>query len=132
MGGDGLPATRTNSGSPGRLRIAYVYRHFNRSGSLESLYVRQAERLATDEDVTAFCSAVDRVPTSEPIRFADVEPITLGRDRFRYAAQCASFARRATKVLARRRDEFDVVHVEGTAASTADLVTVHAVRPAEV
>jgi len=95
------------------------------------MFVRQAERLATDEDVTIFCSAATRIATSAPLRFVDVEPIVRGRGRFRYAAECASFARRATRAIADRHDEFDVVHVEGTAALAADLVTVHAVRPAE-
>jgi glycosyltransferase involved in cell wall biosynthesis len=115
-----------------RLRVAYVYRNFHLNGSIESIYVRQAERLAQDEDVTVFCSTVERIATSAPLRFADVEPIARGQDRFRYAAECASFARRATRSLRERSDEFDVVHVEGTAAHTADLVTVHAVRPAEI
>src|SRR5262245_40191065 len=114
------------------MRVAYVYRNFNLSGSIESIYVRQAERFAQDEDVTVFCSSADRTATTAPLRFVDVEPIVSGQDRFRYAAECASFARRATRSLRERRNEFDVVHVEGTAAHSADLVTVHAVRPAEI
>src|SRR5206468_1215446 len=73
-----------------------------------------------------------RIARSAPLRFVDVEPIARGEDRFRYAAECASFARRATRSLRGRGDEFDVVHIEGTAAHTADVVTVHAVRPAEI
>jgi len=115
-----------------RLRVAYVYRNFNLSGSIESLYVRQAERLAQYEDITAFCSSAERTATAAPVRFVDVDPIVRGQDRFRYAAECASFARRATRSLRERRNEFDIVHVEGTAAYTADVVTVHAVRPAEI
>jgi hypothetical protein len=70
-----VPSARTGGRTPGRLRIAYVYRNFNRVGSIESLYVRQAERLAADEDVTAFCSAGNRIATSAPISFVDVEPV---------------------------------------------------------
>jgi UDP-glucose:(heptosyl)LPS alpha-1,3-glucosyltransferase len=123
---------RTGQTAARRLRVAYVYRNFNRNGSIESVFVRQAERLARDEDVTVFCSAANRVATAAPLRFADVEPISRGKGRFRYAAECASFAHRSTRLLTDRRDEFDVVHVEGTAALAADLVTVHAVRPAEM
>ena len=115
-----------------RLRIASVYRSFNRSGSIESLFLRNAERLAQDEDVTAFVSAAGRAPTSALLRFAAIEPAARGRGRWRYALECSSFARRASKELARRRTEFDLVHVEGTSAYNADLVTVHAVRRAEV
>lgn len=115
-----------------RLRIASVYRSFNRSGSIESLFTRNAERLAQDEDVTVFASAASRTPTSAPLEFVTVEPALRGRGRFRYAVECSTFAGRASKALAQRRDRFDVVHVEGFAAHDADLVTVHAVRSAEV
>ena len=115
-----------------RLRVAYVYRNFNRSGSIPALYLRNAERLAFDEDVTAFCSAATREPTSAPLSFTAVEPLVRGSGRLSYALECASFAVRATRTIARLRDRFDVVHVEGFAALAADLVTVHAVRPAEV
>jgi glycosyltransferase involved in cell wall biosynthesis len=115
-----------------RLRIASIYRSFNRSGSIESLYLRNAERLAHDEDVTVFASASARAATSAPLRFVPVEPAVWGRGRLRYAIECSSFARRASKAVERRRSEFDVVHVEGFAAYDADLVTVHAVRSAEI
>jgi len=109
-----------------------VYRSFNLNGSIESLFVRQAERLAQDEDVTVFCSTTGRIATAAPLQFVDIDPLSRGRDRIRYAVECASFARRATRALEARRDEFDVVHVEGTSAYAGDLVTVHAVRPAEM
>ncbi len=66
------------------------------------------------------------------MRFETVEPLTVGHGRFDYAVECASFAFRAGRFLARARSRFDVVHVVGTAAVTADLVTVPAVRPAEI
>ncbi len=114
------------------LRIAYVYRDFNREGSIPSFYVERAERLAQVEDVTAVCSAATRQPTTTPIRFATIEPLVRGRGRFSYAVECASFALRATRYLRASRSRFDVVHVDGFAAMDADLVTVHAVRPAEI
>ena len=116
------------------LRVAYVYRDFYRRGSIPAHYVSLAERLALDEDmdVTAVCSARTREPTTAPLAFETVEPIVSGRGRFSYAAECRSFAARSTQVLARQRDRFDVVHVEGFAAYAADLVTVHAVRRAEL
>jgi glycosyltransferase involved in cell wall biosynthesis len=122
----------TGETSSSRLRVASIYRSFNRAGSIESLYLRNAERLAQDEDVTVFASASTRSATSAPLRFVPVEPAARGRGRFRYAIECSSFARRATRAVAQRRAEFDVVHVEGFAAYDADLVTVHAVRSAEI
>jgi glycosyltransferase involved in cell wall biosynthesis len=115
-----------------RLRVASIYRSFNRSGSVESLFLRNAERLALDEDVTVFTSARARAATCTSLRFVPVEPAGRGRERWRYALECSSFARRASKAVAWRRSEFDVVHVEGFAAYDADLVTVHAVRAAEI
>ena len=114
------------------LRIGYVYRDFHRAGSIPSHYVRLAQRLALDEDVTAICSARTREPTEAPLAFETVEPFVRGRGRLSYAAECRSFAVRSTRALARLRERFDVVHVEGFAALTADLVTVHAVRRAEL
>lgn len=114
-----------------RLRIAYVYRHFNRTGSIETLYLRHAERLARDASVTLFCARVDRAKTAAPLLFRDVEPLVHSRHRIGYAVECASFARRATRALKADRRSFDLVHVEGFAALEADVVTVHAVRRAE-
>lgn len=114
------------------MRVAYVYRHFSRRGSIPSVFYRNATRLAEDEDVTAVCSAASREATDAPLRFETVEPLVTGRGRFRYALECGSFAIRATRALERRRDCFDVVHSEGIAALRADLVTVHGVRPAEL
>jgi UDP-glucose:(heptosyl)LPS alpha-1,3-glucosyltransferase len=121
------PASR-----PERLRVASVYRYFNRTGSIPTLFLENAERLAEDEDVTLFCSSGRREPTRARLAFETVEPAVHGCDRVRYALECATFARRATRAIARLRSAFDVVHVEGFAAWEADLVTVHAVRPAEV
>ncbi|MEP6811370.1 MAG: glycosyltransferase family 4 protein [Actinomycetota bacterium] len=115
-----------------RLRIAYVYRTFNRSGSIPSFFVDRAERLAYDEDVIAVCSAEARMQTDAPLRFKDVEPVTRGSGRVTYAAECASFAWRAAGALRRLRDQVDVIHVVGFAAPKADLVTVNAVRRAEL
>jgi glycosyltransferase involved in cell wall biosynthesis len=115
-----------------RLRVAYVYRAFNRSGSIPSFFVDRAERLAADEDVTAFCSARDRAATRAPIAFEDVEPLLHSSGRLGYAVECASFAWRAQRAIERLRPEFDVVHVVGFAAPTADVVTVNAVRRAEL
>ena len=115
-----------------RLRIAYVYRDFNRNGSLASFFVDRAERLSRDEDVTAVCSGRTRAATDAPVRFEPVEPLVRGDGRLSYAVECASFALRAKRALRRLRDQTDVVHVVGYAAPEADLVTVNAVRPAEL
>jgi glycosyltransferase involved in cell wall biosynthesis len=115
-----------------RLRIATVYRHFNRSGSISSSYADRAEWLAQVEDVTAVCSASTREATTGPLRFETVEPLVQRRGRFSYAVECASFALRAERLIRSARSRFDVVHVDGIAAFTGDLVTVHAVRGAEL
>lgn len=117
--------------APRKLRVAYVYRRFSRQGSIEGFYARNAERLSHDEDVTAVCSSGDRASTDAPLRFLDVDPLVEGRSRYRYAIECLSFAVRASAALRRRRSEFDVIHSEGFATLSADLVSVHAVRPAE-
>ena len=102
-----------------RLRVAYLYRRFSRRGSIESFYSRNAERLSRDEDVTAVCSRFDRAPTDAPLRFLDVDPLITGRSRYRYAAECLSFAVRASRRVRRLRDRFAVVRERET---LADLV----------
>jgi len=114
-----------------RLRIAYVYRNFNDAGSIHTSYRRNAERLAEDEDVTAFCSEATRTQTEAPLRFERVEPIIRGRGRLAYALETATFASRAAAHSRRLRDRFEIVHALGFATYEADLVSVHAVRPAE-
>lgn len=114
------------------LRIGYVYRDFNRSGSIASFFVDRAERLSQDENVIAICSAATREPTSAPLRFATVEPLTRSRGRLGYAVECGSFAARAARCIRRLRSQLDLVHVVGFDAPSADVVTVNAVRPAEI
>ena len=102
-------------------------------GSIPTLYVQMAERLSQDMDVTAFCSGRTRTTAqSNGISFVDVEPLVCSSSRVGYALECWTFARRAARVTAALRDQFDVVHVEGFASTWADLITVHAVRAAEV
>jgi glycosyltransferase involved in cell wall biosynthesis len=115
-----------------RLRVAYVYRHYRRTGSIPSLYVDMVERLAKDVDVTAFCASSTREPSGDGVSFVDVEPLVRSTSRLGYSLECWTFARRAARATAARRRQFDVVHVEGYASTWADLVTVHAVRAAEV
>ena len=115
-----------------RLRIGYVYRDFNGAGSIASFFRDRAERLAQDEDVVAICSARTREPTSARIEFVTVEPLVRSRRRFGYAVECASFALRASRRVQQLRSRLDVVHVVGFDALEADMVTVNAVRPAEV
>ena len=122
-------ATRRQSG---RLGVAYVYRRFSRSGSIASLYARTAELLSQDVDLTSVCSTRGRAQTDAPIRFLDVEPALSGSGRITYAVECSSFARRATRAILSNPLRFDVVHSEGFACLWADVVTVHAVRRAEV
>jgi glycosyltransferase involved in cell wall biosynthesis len=127
-----VKVARDSPAAAHRLKIAYVYRHFNDNGSLPATFRRRAEQLSRHEDVTVFASAASRAETTAPLSFETVEPLTVGDGRFRYAVECASFAFRATRRLRALRAKFDVVHVDGYAAAEADLVTVHAVRPAEI
>lgn len=115
-----------------RLRVAVVYRDFHRNSSIPAAFVARSERLAHDEDVTAVCSRTGREETDAPIAFETVEPLVRGRGRLSYACETGSFAVRARRALRRRRHEFDVVHSIGFATAEADLVTVNAVRPAEI
>ena len=55
-----------------RLRVASVYRSFNHEGSIESLFFRNAERLAEDEDVTIVAAASTREETEAPLGFVQV------------------------------------------------------------
>jgi glycosyltransferase involved in cell wall biosynthesis len=114
-----------------KLRVGYVFRDFNREGSLHSFFVDRVERLARDEDVVAVCSAHGRSATQAPLLFATVEPMLRGRGRLSYAAETATFAIRATRKLRQMRSDLDITHVVGCSALEADLVTVNGVRPAE-
>ena len=129
--------TEIVQGGPGaqpetRFRVAYVYRTFSEVGSIPSLYRRLAERLSYDLDLTLFCSVRGRESTDAPLTFHNVDPLVEGSGRFRYAIECATFAARATRAASQTRRTFDVVHSEGFATLRADLVTVHAVRAAEI
>jgi glycosyltransferase involved in cell wall biosynthesis len=115
-----------------RLSIGYVYRDFNIAGSIAGFFRDRAERLAIDEDVTVICSARTRASTDAPLRFKTVEPLTRGRGRLGYAFECGSFALRAGCCVRKLRPYLDVVHVVGFDAPDADIVTVNAVRPAEI
>ncbi|HSP74563.1 MAG TPA: glycosyltransferase family 4 protein, partial [Gaiellaceae bacterium] len=116
----------------GLLTAAYVYRNFNDEGSIHSLFKRDAERLSEEAHVIALCAARNRSRTSSRVRFVTVEPLRRGGDRFAYALECATFARRADALLRRIGELVDVVVSEGFATSLADIVRVHAVTPAEV
>jgi glycosyltransferase involved in cell wall biosynthesis len=109
-----------------------VYRDFNRSNSIASVFVARSERLARDADVVAVCSGASRAETDAPLAFESVEPLLRGRGRLSYAVETASFAARARRRLLRLRDAVDVVHAVGFATTFADLVTVNAVRKAEI
>ena len=126
-------ATRATEAPAGmRLRVAYVYRTFSETGSIPSLYRRLAERLSSDVELTLFCSSRGRETSDAPLTFRDVDPVVSGSGRIRNAVECASFATRATRTAFRLRHAFDLVHSEGFATYRADLVTVHAVRSAEL
>lgn len=115
-----------------RLRVAYVYRKFARSGSIASLYARTVERLAGDFDVTAVCGTHERANTDAAVQFLDVDPARVGAGRLTYAIECRSFASRATRAVLEASPRYDLVHTEGFACLWADVVTAHSVRRAEL
>lgn len=114
-----------------KLRVVAVGRQFNDSGSLPTHYARNCERLALDEDLIAVCSNVARRPTSAPITFIPVDSIFPEPGRALKALSLGDRALRATRIVRRLRDHVDVVHVDGVSALEADVVTVHAVSPAD-
>jgi UDP-glucose:(heptosyl)LPS alpha-1,3-glucosyltransferase len=113
------------------MRVALVFRHFNLKGSLERDSVLAARGLADlGVEVDCFCDPETRVEIPG-VRFRDVRPLARSRARIRYAAECLSFAARATHLLRRERNAYDVIDVRGTSAWEHDVVRVHGVTRAE-
>jgi UDP-glucose:(heptosyl)LPS alpha-1,3-glucosyltransferase len=113
------------------MRVALVYRRFNRGGSLERDVVQLAEGLARrGVDVHCYCNPDDRSIAPDGIRFHDVRPLLRSRSRFGQPIETGSFAAAATKALRRDRALYDVVDVTGVSAWEADVVTVHGVTKA--
>jgi glycosyltransferase involved in cell wall biosynthesis len=113
------------------MRVAFVYRNLNRSGSLERDSVFLLEGLATRGiELHCYCDPGTSVDVDGVVRH-DVSPLTRSRSRLGFPVLRASFAARATRTLRAERSHYDLVHVLGVSAWEHDVVHVPAVMAAE-
>jgi glycosyltransferase involved in cell wall biosynthesis len=113
------------------VRIAFVYRNLNRSGSLERDSVFLLEGLAArGVEIHCYCDPGTSVDVDGVVRH-DVVPLTRSRSRLGFPVLRASFAERATKAVRRDRHRYDLVHALGVSTWEHDVVHVPAVMAAE-
>ncbi|MEO8289690.1 MAG: glycosyltransferase family 4 protein [Gaiellaceae bacterium] len=113
------------------MRIAFVYRNLNRSGSLERDSIQLVEGLAA-RGVEMHCYCDPALSQEIPdVTLHPVRPATRSRSRLGYPLLRLSFAARATKAIRADRARYDLVHVLGVAAWEHDVVHVPAVMAAE-
>jgi glycosyltransferase involved in cell wall biosynthesis len=113
------------------VRVAFVYRNLNRSGSLERDSVFLLEGLAArGVEPHCYCDPGTSEDVDGVVRH-DVVPLTRSRSRFGLPVLRASFAARATRALRADRARYDLVHVLGVSAWEHDVVHVPAVMAAE-
>jgi UDP-glucose:(heptosyl)LPS alpha-1,3-glucosyltransferase len=113
------------------VRVAFVYRNLNRSGSLERDSVFLLEGLAArGVEVHCYCDPGTSVDVDGVVRH-DVVPLTRSRSRLGFPLLRASFAERATKTIRRDRDRYEIVHALGVSTWEHDVVHVPAVMAAE-
>lgn len=113
------------------MRVAFVYRNLNRSGSLERDSVFLLEGLAArGVELQCYCDPRTSVDVDGVVRH-DVAPLTSSRSRLGFPILRASFGARATRALRAERERYDLVHVLGVAAWEHDVVHVPAVMAAE-
>jgi UDP-glucose:(heptosyl)LPS alpha-1,3-glucosyltransferase len=113
------------------VKVAFVYRNLNRSGSLERDSVFLLEGLAArGVEVHCYCDPGTSVDVDGVVRH-DVVPLTRSRSRLGFPRLRASFAERATRALRRDRDRYDLVHALGVSTWEHDVVHVPAVMAAE-
>ena len=113
------------------MRVAFVYRNLNRSGSLERDSVFLLEGLARrGVELHCYCDPGTSVDVDGVVRH-DVVPLTRSRSRLGFPLLRWSFASRATKALRADRRRYDLVHVVGVSAWEHDVVHVPAVMAAE-
>ena len=113
------------------MRLAFVYRNLNRSGSLERDSVFLLEGLAArGVDVHCYCDPGTSVDVEGVVRH-DIVPLTRSRSRLGFPLLRASFAARATKALRADRDRYDLIHALGVSAWEHDVIHVPAVMAAE-
>jgi glycosyltransferase involved in cell wall biosynthesis len=113
------------------MRVAFVYRNLNRSGSLERDSVFLLAGLAArGVELHCYCDPGTSVDV-DGVVLHDIVPLTRSRSRLGYPLLRASFAVRATKAVRRDRDRYDLVHVLGVSAWEHDVLHVPAVMAAE-
>jgi UDP-glucose:(heptosyl)LPS alpha-1,3-glucosyltransferase len=113
------------------VRVAFVYRNLNHSGSLERDSVFLLEGLAARGiELHCYCDPGTSVDVDGVVRH-DVSPLTRSRSRLGFPLLRASFAARATRALRAERSRYDLVHVFGVSAWEHDVVHVPAVMAAE-
>lgn len=110
------------------MRVALVYQYFNLAGSLERERVLLAKALLA-LGVEVACYADPHGRSDVPgVTFHDVVPRIRSQGRVGRALEYGSFAFRATRLLRREREAYDIVDVSGTTAWEHDVVRVHAVQ----
>ena len=113
------------------MRVAFVYRNLNRSGSLERDTLFLLEGLTRrGVELHCYCDPGTSVDVDGVVRH-DVVPLTRSRSRVGFPLLRWSFASRATKTVRADRDRFDIIHVLGVSAWEHDVVHVPAVMAAE-
>ena len=113
------------------MRLAFVYRNLNRSGSLERDSVFLLEGLAArGVELHCYCDPGTSVDVEGVVRH-DIVPLTRSRSRLGFPLLRASFAARATKALRADRDRYDLIHALGVSAWEHDVIHVPAVMAAE-
>jgi UDP-glucose:(heptosyl)LPS alpha-1,3-glucosyltransferase len=113
------------------VRVAFVYRNLNRTGSLERDSVFLLEGLAArGVELHCYCDPGTSVDVDGVVRH-DIVPLTRSRSRLGFPLLRASFAARATKALRADRDRYDLIHALGVSAWEHDVIHVPAVMAAE-
>ncbi len=106
------------------MRIALVYAHFNHAGSLPRQQVQLARYLVgAGHEVHAYSFAPTREPDlASGVRFHDVPATQASASRLGLALHAATFARNATRMIARDRAAYDVIHGRGMSTWEQDIL----------
>jgi glycosyltransferase involved in cell wall biosynthesis len=112
------------------MRVALVYRSFNREGSLPRFSVELARYLARRHEVHVYSIGRRTDPTLAPsCRFYDVHTWAMGGGAGFSARELISFARASAKLVERER--YDVVHVRAPSTWIGDVLHVPGVSRGE-
>jgi glycosyltransferase involved in cell wall biosynthesis len=116
------------------VRIALVYAHFNYTGSLPRQQVQLARYLVrAGHEVHAYSFAATREQDLAPgVHFHDVPATRTSDSRLGLAMHAATFARNATRMIARDRAAYDVIHGRGMSTWEQDILHLTGVVSGEV